>query len=277
MFYRPREWEAQYRTDEPIRGGKTPQPDIGTSLAQLLEFFAPLFQARNALDLGTGMGYSAHVLARVVGNEGNVLAVERDPALARRARENLKKNGLDKRVAVIMGEAGDVLHELTGPYDVILLDVDKAQYVDLLPRIVELLPIGGHLVADDIGFLSRDFDPRLRPLSLHIGRFVKAILQRSDMDCIYIPLGDGLIIARKVQADTEKQLSIFAQKAANTDQHTPGVPLTGSEVKEAEAEPEEPAKTGISDPEATVDETGSPIPRNLATSVSKLKPPKSDG
>lgn len=212
MFYRPEAWEEVYRTDEPLRGGRPPQPDIGISSARFLRFLAPLLHARNALDLGTSLGYSAHVLASIVGPEGSVLSVEREGALVRRARENLKQSGLDKRVAVIMGEAGEVMRELTGPYDLVLLDVDKAQYLDLLPRIVELLAVDGHLVVDDVGFLSRDFEPRLRPLSLHMARFVKGLLGRKDMETVYIPLGDGFLLSRKVARVDEQQLSMFRQQ-----------------------------------------------------------------
>ncbi|MCB2198106.1 class I SAM-dependent methyltransferase [bacterium] len=221
-----------------------------------------MFQAKLALDLGTSLGYSSHVLAQIVGQDGSVLSVEREPALARRARENLKKTGMDKRVAVIMGEADEVMRELTGPYDIILLDVDKAQYLDLFDRIVELLAVGGHLIVDDVGFLSRDFDPRLRPLALHIARFVKALLQHPGMESIYIPLGDGLVLARRLPPGEEKQLSMFGNR------------------KEAEPADASTDQKGVNKPTVTEKPASTPsegtVPRNLATSVGIIKPQKTD-
>lgn len=262
MFYKPKGWEATYRSDEPLRGGKPAQPDLGASLAGFLEFLSPMFQAKLALDLGTGLGYSSHVLSRIVGQDGSVLSVEREPALARRARENLKQTGMDKRVAVIMGEAAEVMRELTGPYDIILLDVDKAQYLDLFDRIVDLLAVGGHLIVDDVGFLSRDFDPRLRHLSLHIARFVKALLQHPEMESIYVPLGDGLVIARRLPPGEEKQLSMFGVR------QTTEPSSTETFAEKESGTPKEATSTKA--PSAGT------VPRNLATNIGIIKPQKTD-
>ena len=272
MFYKPKEWEKEYRSDELLRGGKPAQPDLGASLAGFLEFLAPMFQAKLALDLGTSLGYSSHVLAQIVGSEGSVLSVEREPALARRARENLKKTGLDKRVAVIMGDAGEVMQELTGPYDLILMDVDKAQYLDLFPRVIELLAVGGHLIVDDVGFLSRDFEPKLRHFSLHIARFIKALLQHPSFESIYIPLGDGLVIARKLPTGTEKQLNIFSSTSSVS------VPVSdeGQKPREMPLKQEHSASQKKTSSESS-DTLPEPKPiRNLATTLGIVKPLKTE-
>jgi len=191
---------------------KNLEPNISSSIGKLLEFLSPMFNAKLALDLGTCLGYSAYVLSKIVGSDGRVLSIERNEILAKLARDNIKKAGVDNRVAVIMGEASDTLDGLKGSYDLIVLDVDKNQYVDLLDSLISLLSPGGHLITDDVGFVARDFPAKLRPLSLHMARYVQELLKRKELEHVYIPLGDGVVISRKVGNGDDNQLALFAEK-----------------------------------------------------------------
>ncbi len=234
LFYPAPEWASLFR-GERGEGGSGRQPDVGGTVAGFLRFLAPLFNARSALDLGTGTGYSAAMLSEIVGPKGHVLSVERDPDLASLARRNFMQAGLDRRVAVLTGDAGKILSTLRGPYDLILLDVDKRDYVDLLEKCVDLLAPNGHLVADDVGFIVRDFPPELKPLAVHMARFVMALLHREDLDSIYLPFGDGITISRKKPLVKADQLSFFDASAREEHGSTPG----DGEPTEEEEEPGE--------------------------------------
>lgn len=218
MFYREEEWEKHYRPQAQAGKPLDSRPDLGTTVAHVLRFLKPMFDAKFALDLGTGLGYSARVLADIVGPGGRVLTVERDESLAKSARENLKSESMDRRVAIIMGEAADILNDLSGPFDLIVLDIDKNEYLDLLDRLVELLVPGGHLVVDDAGFMSRGFEPQHHYLTVHMARFVHALLRREDMDSIYLPIGDGVVISRKLRTEPDNQLTLdVASEAGQKD------------------------------------------------------------
>ena len=91
------------------------------------------------LDIGTGMGYSAALLARMV---EAVVALEEDEALARDAEDALGAIGADN-VAVVEGplHEGSAKH---GPYNVILLQGG----VETVPQaILDQLRDGGRIAA----------------------------------------------------------------------------------------------------------------------------------
>lgn len=211
IFYPEMGWEKCFDEAEMFKRGKQIQPAIGTSVAHVLRFMRPMFNATRVLELGTCIGYSAHVLAEIVGKEGQVFSVERDPELAKAARENLRASGMADRVAILQEEAVTALERLKGPFDLILIDVDKSEYVDILPQAVERLAVGGHMIVDDVSFLSRDFPNRLKHLSLHMARFVQMLMKRKDMETIYIPLGDGIVVSRKIESVNENQLNMFVK------------------------------------------------------------------
>lgn len=99
----------------PIGGGQTvSQP---TTVATMLELVQPRPGDR-VLDIGTGSGWQAALLAHCVGPRGRVMSVERIPELAEHAREALAQTGRTL-VQVIVGDASHGLAD-QAPYDVII-------------------------------------------------------------------------------------------------------------------------------------------------------------
>jgi protein-L-isoaspartate(D-aspartate) O-methyltransferase len=105
--------EAAYDdTPLPIGEGQTiSQPYIVGSMTEALG----LKGDENVLEIGTGSGYAAAVLAHIA---RAVHSIERIPALAARARETLRRLGYD-RVQVIEGD-GSRGWAPAGPYDAIV-------------------------------------------------------------------------------------------------------------------------------------------------------------
>lgn len=129
-------------------------PTIGPLLGNLLALLARFGGARRVLDLGAGNGYSTLYLADGMAGEGEIVALESDPRRAVAARQNLVGCGV--RTSVLIGAAQEVLPGLVAPFDLILLDIDKAEYLYALDHCARLLRPGGLLVADNTGFADAE-------------------------------------------------------------------------------------------------------------------------
>ena len=120
----------------PIGGGQTiSQPYI---VAQMVEALA-LQGGERVLEVGTGSGYQAAVLARLA---ARVHTIECDPSLARTARERLSRLGFGDTVEVIEGD-GSAGYATAAPYDGILV---AAAAPDVPAQLIEQLAEGGRLV-----------------------------------------------------------------------------------------------------------------------------------
>jgi protein-L-isoaspartate(D-aspartate) O-methyltransferase len=86
------------------------QPWVVAAICQAMQ----LQGGENVLEIGTGSGYSAAVLARLA---GRVVSVERVPELAETARRKLDEAGV-QNVEVILGD-GSRGHPEGAPYDAI--------------------------------------------------------------------------------------------------------------------------------------------------------------
>jgi Protein-L-isoaspartate carboxylmethyltransferase len=73
-------------------------------------------KGQKVLEVGTGSGYQASILAWLVGEKGHVWTIERIPELAARAKGAIESIGLGDRVTVIVGD-GSLGYPEAAPYD----------------------------------------------------------------------------------------------------------------------------------------------------------------
>lgn len=129
-------------------------PTVGPVLGNLLALLAQFGGVRRVLDLGAGNGYSALYLADGMAGKGEIVALEQDPRRAVAARQNLAGCGV--KTSVLIGAAQEVLPGLSAPFDLIVLDIDKPDYLHALDHCARLLRPGGLLITDNTGFADAE-------------------------------------------------------------------------------------------------------------------------
>jgi len=137
-FVSARDRPRAYR-DEPLSIGEDQtisQPYIVALITEALR----LQPTDWVLELGTGSGYQAAVLAELV-PDGNVVTVELVPSLAQQARETLA--GLGYGNIVVEESTGSLGCPRLGPYDAIVV---SAAAPTLSPTLLSQLALGGRLV-----------------------------------------------------------------------------------------------------------------------------------
>ena len=130
-----------------------------------------------ALEVGTGSGYAAAVLSRLC---RQVITVEREPALAERASEALRRLAFDN-VVVAVGD-GSLGWPAEAPYDVILV---AAAATGVPPALTEQLAEGGRMV---IPVAYSTDEPQ--DLRVYVRRG-DAIAYRSLFPVLFVPLRAG--------------------------------------------------------------------------------------
>jgi predicted O-methyltransferase YrrM len=179
---------------------KTRFPIIGPACGQLCYLLTRLTAAREVFELGSGYGYSTAWFARGVKENGGgrVHHVVWDADLSTRAREYLRTLKLDDQVEFHVGEAVAVLRDSAGVYDVVFNDIDKQGYPAALDVIARKLKPGGLLIADNLLWSGRIFDPEDRsPATEGIRTFTERITNDPAWISSLIPIRDGMLVARR--------------------------------------------------------------------------------
>ena len=115
----------------------TSQPSI---VGLMLELLA-LEPGMNVLEIGTGTGYNAALMAEIVGEHGTVVSVESQAPVARRARRVLEEEG-HTNVRVLHRDGFDGFDE-GAPFDRIVATVGCG---DISPRWIEQITSDGRLL-----------------------------------------------------------------------------------------------------------------------------------
>jgi len=173
VFVPPEETEAAYE-DTPLPIGRGQTISAPSMIAIMLEV-GRLSPGERVLEVGTGSGYHAALLAHLVGPR-NVTTIERHEALASRAKANLAACGLAE-VTVVVGD-GSLGYPERAPYDCIMATAGA-------PRIpqawTEQLSAGGRIVAP-IGPLHGQV------LVAATSRADGTLEIREDTPCAFVPL-----------------------------------------------------------------------------------------
>ncbi len=131
----PAQWYDHAYADEPLPigyGQTISAPHMVAMMCQLLDLWPGL----NVLEVGTGSGYHAAVIAELVAG-GTVYTIERHEHLAEEARTRLPSN-----VVVIVGD-GSLGYPKKAPYDRILVTCSAP---DVPPPLLAQLQAGGKMV-----------------------------------------------------------------------------------------------------------------------------------
>lgn len=123
-----------------------------TQLA-LLNAIIKLTGAKTVLEIGSFIGHSAMQLARMVGEDGHVTTIEVGKEFADIARQNFRRNGFDRRVTLLEGDAGTLLDTLPKKsFDVIFVDGSKQDYLEYTIKSESLISDRGVIIVDDVFF-----------------------------------------------------------------------------------------------------------------------------
>jgi predicted O-methyltransferase YrrM len=128
-----------------------PRIAVAPNQGKLLHLLARLAGARTILEIGTLGGYSTIWLARALPAGGKLVTCEYDPKHAEVAKANLARAGFGEDVAdVRVGAALDTLATLSGPFDFVFIDADKANLANYVRASLELSRPGTTIVVDNV-------------------------------------------------------------------------------------------------------------------------------
>jgi predicted O-methyltransferase YrrM len=181
---------ARFGDDNDARETERPRrmlnitPDTG----RLLWILIRATRARRILEVGTSNAYSTIWLADAArATDGRVLTLEADPGKIALARENLRRAGCTDRVELVPGRAADTLATLTGPFDFVFLDADRASYLTYLEMVVPRVVPGGLIVADNATSHPQELASYLARVKSHPNLF-----------SVTVPVGKGEEISYKL-------------------------------------------------------------------------------
>lgn len=196
------------RGDEVLRemeteGSDRDFPIVGRTVGATLEILARAVGARRVLEMGSGFGYSAYWFARAVGPGGEVHLTDGDPENESRALDYLGRAGLSDPCAFHVGNALEIVDQLTGEFDVIFCDIDKGDYPKAWGRARERIRVGGLYLCDNVLWSGRVAEEAVaddvRPgWTEAVKEHNRSIAEDDRYLSAIVPTRDGVMVALRV-------------------------------------------------------------------------------
>jgi predicted O-methyltransferase YrrM len=165
-------------------------PIIGPLVGRLLYIMSRASGAHRVLEMGSGFGYSAYWFAKAVGKDGGVVCTEKSDENEQRAQAFFKRGRIADRVEFHVGK-------IEGEFDIIFIDIDKANYPKALRKAMPRLRKGGLLIADNVLWKGKVFDKRPDADTAGILTFNRMLYTSKDLFTSIVPLWDGVSISLK--------------------------------------------------------------------------------
>lgn len=155
------------------------------------------------LEIGTAIGYSGIVMLQAC-PEAFLNTIELNEQSANSARKNFEEAGVANRVNVFVGDAREIVTQLTGSYDFVFLDGPKGQYQAFFPYLSDLLVVGGTLFCDDVLYLGyveqipKDKRHKHITIARNMHAFLSELFENPHFSTELFRIDDGVTISTKL-------------------------------------------------------------------------------
>ena len=178
-------------------------PIIRKEMQSFLKFLLAMKKPARILEVGTAVGFSAILMAEYAPEPGQNTTIENYLKRIPIARENFQRAGKEAQIALLEGDAAEVLKTLEGSYDFIFMDAAKGQYIHFLPEILRLLAKDGVLVSDNVlqdgDVIESRFAVTRRNRTIHkrMREYLYTLTHSEELVTAVLPVGDGITLSTR--------------------------------------------------------------------------------
>ncbi|MEK6755053.1 MAG: O-methyltransferase [Bacteroidota bacterium] len=184
-------------TDMEELAAKEDFPIIGPLVGRLLYIITKATGARRVLEMGSGFGYSAYWFAKAVGKDGRVVCTEESAMNEQVAQGFFKRGRIAERIEFLVGDALKLVEKIEDEFDIVFIDIDKANYPKALKKAMPRLRKGGLLIADNVLWKGKVLDKKPDADTAGILTFNRMLYTSKDLFTGIVPLKDGVSISLK--------------------------------------------------------------------------------
>lgn len=167
---------------------------------RFLSFISKIKQPKYILEIGTFTGYAALCLAEGLTTNGELYTIEKNEELEPRILKYFNVSGKESQLNLHIGNALEIIPKIDRPFDLVFIDADKENYTNYFDLLIDRLPSGAIIIADNVLWSGKVLDTKelendLETKALHL--FNEKIHQDSRVENILLPIRDGLMVVRK--------------------------------------------------------------------------------
>lgn len=165
---------------------------------RLLAMISQMVKPNAILEIGTYTGYSALCLAEGLRPGGRLVTIDKNEELEDRVRAYFRESTLGAQMDYRVGDARQIIPQLTGPFDLVFIDADKESYSLYFDLVIGLVSAGGWIIADNVLWSGKVVEPKPDKDTRAIMEFNEKVMNDKRVNCLLLPVRDGLLLMQKL-------------------------------------------------------------------------------
>lgn len=149
------------------------------------------------LEIGTFTGYATLCLAEGIRKSGKLITIDINEELENRVRQHFNQSVYKNQIEYKIGDAKNILPTLRETFDLVFIDADKksnALYYDL---VFDKVRSGGWIIIDNVLWSGKVAETHADKDTALITEFNQKIMNDTRVNCLLLPLRDGVMIVQK--------------------------------------------------------------------------------
>lgn len=175
-----------------------PRMISGHFQGRVLSVISKLISPKTILEIGTYTGYSALCMAEGLQKGGLLHTIDHNEELHDFQRKYFDRSDHKDQIKQYVGEALDVLDEIEGPFDLVFIDADKANYSNYFKAIIDKMNPGGVILSDNVlwsGKVTETPNPKDEDTKALIS-YNQMMNEDPRIETVLLPIRDGLTVSR---------------------------------------------------------------------------------
>jgi len=172
---------------------------IAPEQGAFMTLLARLMGARRVIEVGTFTGYSTLCLAEGLPPDGRVIACDTSEEWTSIGAAHWEKAGVRERIDLRIGPALETLRSLPRErsFDLAFIDADKPNYGAYFEELLGLIRPGGAILVDNVLWMGGVLDAETDDANtVAIRKFNDEVRNDARVECVMLPISDGLTLAR---------------------------------------------------------------------------------
>jgi caffeoyl-CoA O-methyltransferase len=166
---------------------------------RFLSMVSKMIQPTSILEIGTYTGYSALCLAEGLKSGGKLITLDKNPELEKFVRNFFEKSPYNEQIDFIIANAMEYIPSMNQLFDLVFIDADKANYTNYYKLVIDMIPSGGYILADNVLWSGKVVDEKSQndkdtKAMLEFNQFV---MSDPRVENVLLPIRDGLMLVRK--------------------------------------------------------------------------------
>ncbi len=165
---------------------------------RVLSMFSKMIRPKAVLEIGTYLGYSALCFAEGLAESGKVITLDINEATNKVARSFVERSVYKDSIEFILGNAADVIPQLSETFDLVFIDADKPNYSNYFDLVIDRVRPGGFIIADNVLWSGKVLLDEKDESTQALHDFNQKVLADERVSNVLLPIRDGLMVVNKV-------------------------------------------------------------------------------